>query len=158
MLAPYVSPGIWVLEPGPGMGFFTIPLARLVGPSGRVVAADVQPKMLRALEQRAAKAGLKDRVVTRQAQADSMGVSDLAGRIDFVLACAVVHEAPSGFSFFAQTAEVLKAGGTVLFAEPKGHVGAKMFQAQLEAAAQAGLTPGERPAVWHSHACVLTKR
>ena len=38
LLAPYVHPGMTVLEPGPGMGFFTLELARLVGPAGRVIA------------------------------------------------------------------------------------------------------------------------
>ncbi|HXN47666.1 MAG TPA: methyltransferase domain-containing protein, partial [Bryobacteraceae bacterium] len=45
-VAPYVREGMTVLEPGPGMGFFTLDLARLVGSSGRVVAVDIQPKML----------------------------------------------------------------------------------------------------------------
>ena len=38
VLAPYVREGMIVLEPGPGMGFFTLELARLVGPSGRIVS------------------------------------------------------------------------------------------------------------------------
>ena len=46
VVAPYVREGMTVLEPGPGMGFFTLELARLVGPSGRVVAVDIQPRML----------------------------------------------------------------------------------------------------------------
>jgi len=58
ILSPYVREGMTVLEPGPGMGFFTIPLAHLVGTSGRVVAVDLQPKMLAALKRRAAKAGV----------------------------------------------------------------------------------------------------
>jgi predicted methyltransferase len=36
ILAPYLREGMTVLEPGPGMGFFTLELARRVGPSGRV--------------------------------------------------------------------------------------------------------------------------
>src|ERR1022692_3696772 len=46
ILAPYVCEGMTVLEPGPGMGFFTLELARRVGASGRVVAVDIQPRML----------------------------------------------------------------------------------------------------------------
>jgi SAM-dependent methyltransferase len=53
ILAPFVREGMTVLEPGPGMGFFTLELARLVGPSGRVVALDVQSKMLDRLKRRA---------------------------------------------------------------------------------------------------------
>ena len=34
ILAPFVRAGMTVLEPGPGMGFFTLELARLVGPTG----------------------------------------------------------------------------------------------------------------------------
>ena len=48
-LAPYVREGMLVLEPGPGMGFFTLELARMVGETGRVVAVDLQEKMLAAL-------------------------------------------------------------------------------------------------------------
>lgn len=41
LLAPYVHERMIVLEPGPGMGFFTLQLARLVRASGRVVALDI---------------------------------------------------------------------------------------------------------------------
>lgn len=41
LLAPYVHERMIVLEPGPGMGFLTLQLARLVGASGRVVALDI---------------------------------------------------------------------------------------------------------------------
>ena len=49
ILSPLVSEGMTVLEPGPGMGFFTLELARLVGPHGRVVSVEMQAKMLEAL-------------------------------------------------------------------------------------------------------------
>src|SRR5664280_1593675 len=104
ILEPYVSEGITVLEPGPGMGFFTLALARLVGPSGRVVAVDVQPKMIERLKRRAAKAGLLDRVDARVAPAESMGITDLQGSADFTLAFAVVHEFPDAGRFFAEVA------------------------------------------------------
>jgi ubiquinone/menaquinone biosynthesis C-methylase UbiE len=45
LLKPYVREGMTVLEPGPGTGFFTLELLRLVGKSGRVIASDVQPRM-----------------------------------------------------------------------------------------------------------------
>jgi len=60
MVAPYVSVGMIVLEPGPGMGFFTLELARRVGPQGRVIAVDVQPKMIEGLARRAASPGWPD--------------------------------------------------------------------------------------------------
>jgi hypothetical protein len=53
ILAGHVKPGMTVLEPGPGMGFFTIELARMVGGRGRVIAVDIQPKMLDGLKRKA---------------------------------------------------------------------------------------------------------
>jgi ubiquinone/menaquinone biosynthesis C-methylase UbiE len=61
-----------VLEPGPGMGFFTLELARRVGDAGRVVAVDIQPKMLSVLQRRAAKTGLQNRIETRLGRRNSM--------------------------------------------------------------------------------------
>ena len=122
ILTPYVREGMTVLEPGPGMGFFTLDLARLVGPSGRVVAVDLQSRMLDALRRRAAKAGLAERMATRLAQPGGLGVADLAGQADFILAFAVVHELPSARAFFAEAAESLRPGGALLLAEPAGHV------------------------------------
>ena len=58
VLSPFVREGMVVLEPGPGMGFFTLELARLVGPRGRVVAVDVQARMLSGLRRRARRAKL----------------------------------------------------------------------------------------------------
>ena len=55
ILAPYVREGMTILEPGPGMGFFTLELARRVSACGRVVAVDIQPRMLDGLKRRAAK-------------------------------------------------------------------------------------------------------
>jgi SAM-dependent methyltransferase len=102
VLAGHVRPGMTVLEPGPGMGFFTLELARLVGASGRVIAVDIQPRMLDGLRRRAAKAGVLDRVDARLAAPDSLGLADLEGVVDFTLASAVVHELPAAATFFRE--------------------------------------------------------
>lgn len=157
MLAPYVREGMTVLEPGPGMGFFTLEIARRVGASGRVVAVDIQPKMLDGLKRRAGKAGLLDRIELRLAQPDSMGLADLAGKVDLAVVIAMVHEVPAPDRFFAETAETLKPGGCLLLVEPAGHVGAEKFQAELDSAARAGLTPTARPTLRRRLAAVLQK-
>lgn len=46
IIAPYIRDGMTVLEPGPGMGFFTLEIARRVGPSGYVIAVESQPQMI----------------------------------------------------------------------------------------------------------------
>jgi ubiquinone/menaquinone biosynthesis C-methylase UbiE len=117
---PYVRQGMTVLEPGPGMGFFTLELARRVGPNGRVLAVDIQPRMIAGLKRRLAKAGLQQRVEARVASTDSLGLEDLRGRVDFALAMAVVHETPGADWFFGQVAEAMKPGATLLLGEPSG--------------------------------------
>jgi SAM-dependent methyltransferase len=157
ILAPYVREGMTVLEPGPGMGFFTLELARLVGPSGRVVAVDLQPRMIDRLKRRAARVGLLERVDARLAARDSMGVSDLAGTVDFALAFAIVHELPAADSFFTEVAGALKPGACLLLAEPTGHVNVAQFEDELEAARHAGLGLADRPSIRRSRTALLKK-
>jgi SAM-dependent methyltransferase len=156
LIRPYITPGMIVLEPGPGMGFFTLPLARRVG-SGRVVAVDIQPKMLNALRHRAEKAGLLQRIDTRVASRDSLGIDDLKGTVDFVLAVAVVHEMPSAEGFFSQSSAALRPGGRLLFAEPAGHVKPDFFARELEAARTTGLLEEKGLDVKRFHATLLAK-
>jgi len=159
ILAPYVHEGMTVLEPGPGMGFFTLELARRVGPSGHVIAVDVQPKMLAGLNRRLARAALLERVDARLARPDSLGIDDLAGKVDFILAAAVVHELPAAAPFFAEAAKAAKPGATMLFVEPAGHVKEAQLQEELSAAAEAGFVVANHPAaiVRRSYAAVLRR-
>jgi ubiquinone/menaquinone biosynthesis C-methylase UbiE len=158
ILAPFVREGMTVLEPGPGMGFFTLELARLVGASGRVIALDVQPEMLDRLKRRLAKAGLLERVNIRLILPDSMGLTDLTSSVGFALAFAVVHEMPSAKSFFSELSQCLKRGGCLLLAEPKGHVKEGHFDAELQVANQAGLVVVDRPYIRRSLTALLTIR
>jgi ubiquinone/menaquinone biosynthesis C-methylase UbiE len=157
ILGPLVAEGMTVLEPGPGMGFFTLDLARLVGSTGRVVAVDVQARMLEGLKRRAAKAGLSERIDARLAQADSLGVKDLEGQVDLVLAFHMVHEVADAGRFFAEAAAVLKPEGALLLVEPRGHVALSTFDDELKAASAAGLTVSSRPVVGRSLAALLAR-
>jgi ubiquinone/menaquinone biosynthesis C-methylase UbiE len=158
ILEPYVREGMTVLEPGPGMGFFTLDLAQRVGPAGRVVAVDIQPKMLAALRRRAQRAGIDGRIETRQATGSDLGVGDLAGKARFVLAFALVHELPDVTAFFAQVARALAPDGRVLVAEPRGHVSGVDFERTLEAARRTGLEVVESPAIRGSRTAVLARK
>jgi len=158
LAAAFAGPGMTVVEPGPGMGFFTLPLARAIGPSGRIIAVDIQPKMLEALRRRAARAGLAERIDTMLAQPHSLGLSALAGTADLVWAFAVVHEMPDAQRFFPEAADVLKPGGRLLLAEPQGHVKPQEFNAELALASQAGMTLASRPEIRRSQAALLEKR
>jgi ubiquinone/menaquinone biosynthesis C-methylase UbiE len=157
LLAPYVREGMTVLEPGPGMGFFTLELARRVGASGRVVVVDVQPKMLDRLKRRVEKAGLLSRVDIRLGRPETLGLAALAGQVDFTLAFAMVHEIPDAAQFFHEAAQVSKPGARLLFAEPRQRVTSVSYDAELNAAAGAGFVVTSQPAVRWSHAALLTK-
>lgn len=158
LLGPYIEPGMTILEPGPGMGFLTLPMARLVGPCGRIVAVDIQAKMLDRLRSRAAKAGLLPRVEARLAQPGTLGIGDLDGQVDLVAAVAVVHEMPSTEAFFREAAAALKPEGTLLLVEPAGHVDRAKFAHQIDLARRAGLEKTQRLAVRRCLGAVLTKK
>lgn len=128
ILGPFVREGMTVLEPGCGMGHFTLPLARMVGPKGRVVAADIQPKMLSVLERRARKAGLLDRIERRQIEPEGVGIEDLTGKVDFAAALHMVHEVPDQCVFFTEIHKTLKPGGRLLVLEPRHHVSQDQFE------------------------------
>jgi SAM-dependent methyltransferase len=157
LLAPYVREGMTVLEPGPGMGFFTLPLAQFVGPHGKVIAVDIQPKMLEKLRERAVRAQIADRLETRLAARDSLQIIDLIGSVDFTLAFAMVHETPSVERFFREIATALKPGASLLLVEPSGHVRNETFDAEIEAAQAAGLVVVGTPKISRNHASLLRK-
>src|SRR2546428_10119733 len=71
ILGQLIAPGFTVMELGCGSGPFTIALAQMVGSSGRVIAADVQPAMLAKVEKRVAQAGLQDRVELHVCERDT---------------------------------------------------------------------------------------
>lgn len=157
ILAPYVRAGMTVLEPGPGMGFFTLEAARMVGPAGHVVAVDAQPKMIDGLRRRAQRAGLLDRIDARVCPTDSMALNDLDSSVDFTFAFAVLHETPSAERFFAEAARAMKKGASLLLAEPDGHVDEAAFEGELSAAATNGLKLVDRPSIKRCIVALLEK-
>jgi len=155
LLSAWVRPGMTVLDAGCGIGHFSLGMARLVGSGGRVIAADLQERALAVVERRARRAGLADRIATRRCDADSC---DVAGPVDFALAFWMLHETPSAERFCRQIAGALSPGGRFLVVEPAFHVDATAFDAELDAAARAGLTLIERPRVRISRAALFGPR
>jgi ubiquinone/menaquinone biosynthesis C-methylase UbiE len=157
ILGPHVGEGMTVLDIGCAMGFFSLPLAEMVGSGGRVICVDVQARMIESLTKRARKAGLFDRIESRVCRPGSLGVEDLSGEIDFALASAVVHEVPDPASFFTEIYKVMKPSGRFLVLEPPGHVSKKGFEATVSAAERAGFKVIDRPRIARSHAVLLGK-
>jgi len=152
ILSPYVHAGNQVIDIGPGMGYFTIPLARLVGPKGHVIAIDVQEEMLSALRSRAKKNEVSERIETYVASHKSLGIHEKA---DFILAFWMAHEVPDQSSFFTELRDLLKTNGSLLLAEPIVHVPRKYFLRTLQSAIQIGLVVKESPKIRLSHSALL---
>ncbi len=152
ILSPHIAEGMTILDIGPGMGFFSIPAARMAGSSGKVIAVDVQEKMLRPLAKRAEKAGVADRIVTKLIEPDNIGVSE---PIDLCLLINVVHEVPDAPGLFSQIKAILKPRGKVLLVEPRWHVPEQKFQDTLALASNAGLKVIGKPEIRKSWTALL---
>ena len=157
LLGPHVRAGMTVFEPGCGMGFFTLPLARLAGPSGKVIAVDLQPRMIEGLRKRARRAGLLDRIEAWVCAADDLGLGHWEGRVDLAVAIHTVHETGEDDRFLGQIARALKPGGILFLMEPRGHVSREAFATTLAAAGRLGLEEREGPAVRKKLLAILAK-
>jgi ubiquinone/menaquinone biosynthesis C-methylase UbiE len=157
VLKPYIHEGMTVLEVGSGMGFFTLPMARLVGESGHVVCVDLQEKMIRTLKKRAARAGLIDRIELRVCTPTSLGIDDLAQKIDFALLFAVVHEVPDAERFLSEIQRSLRKGGLLLFSEPAGHVSREAFGGTLAIAQLLGFRIADSPKIRRDYSSLWVK-
>jgi len=142
VLSPYLKKGMRVLDFGCGPGFFTIEMARLVGSSGHVFAADLQEGMLEKLKARIADSELTGSITLHKCQDDQIGLNE---EIDFALAYYVMHELPDQAAFFRELAALLIPGGEVLIVEPPFHVSRKGFAKMIEKANAAGLRTVEGP-------------
>lgn len=144
ILADLIQDGQTAIDIGCGPGFFSIAMARLVGEEGRVIAADVQTKMLDYVRQRAERAGLSSRIHLHKCREDELGIEE---GVDFALAFYVVHEIPDVKNFFKQIVGMLKPGATFLLTEPKLHVSDSHFEEIVQQACAAGLKPVSEPGV-----------
>jgi ubiquinone/menaquinone biosynthesis C-methylase UbiE len=112
-----VRRGMCVLEVGPGNGAVTVPLARLVGPEGRVVCLDLQPAMLKKLRALLARPRNADiaNVATVCADAEKLPFAD--GSFDAVLMVEVLGEVPDKAAALRECLRVLRPGGLLAVTE-----------------------------------------
>ena len=154
IVGPYVEPGMTVLDVGCGVGWFSIPMAAMVGEQGRVLAVDLQPQMLDMLRRRAERADVADRIETHPCRRDTLAINT---PVDFALIFAMLHEVPDRQRLLAEVHDLLTPGGKLLLAEPPLHVSKKKFAAELAAAESTGLTTIARPNLRWTQAALLQK-
>jgi len=132
-----VEPGATVCDMGAGNGFYTLEMARMVGPEGLVYAVDIQPEMLRMLSRRAAQEGLGNiRLVLGSPIDPRLPV----GEIDLVLCVDVYHEFSHPEAMLARIRDSLSEDGKLVLVEFRGEDPAvpikplhKMTKAQVRA-------------------------
>jgi len=132
-----ITPGQRICDLGCGNGFYTLELARRVGPEGLVYAVDIQPEMLRMLARRAAEAGLTN---IRPILGTAIDPRLPKAAVDLVLCVDVYHEFSHPEQMLARIRESLADGGQVVLAEFRGEDPAvpikplhKMTKAQVRA-------------------------
>jgi ubiquinone/menaquinone biosynthesis C-methylase UbiE len=129
-----IQPGEVVLELGAGNGVFTVAAAQRAGPQGRLVAVDIQPEMIKRVEQRVQTAGLTN-VETRVADAYHLPLDDASVARAFLIS--VLEEIPDPMRALAELRRVLKPDGilsiTAEFMDPDYWFPAETIR-QLEAA------------------------
>ncbi len=106
--------GMRVLEIGPGKGTYTLAAAEAVGPSGYVVAVDIDNRIIQRLKKRL----LSERVTNIDARQGDAQVLDLPDHsFDVVFAITVFGEIPDRACALAEFRRVLKPGGTLALSE-----------------------------------------
>jgi len=146
-----------VLDVGSAMGFFSLPMAEMVGPGGQVVCIDVQPGMLKTLRRRAAKTGLADRIETHESTKHAIGLNGREDSFDFALAFTVLHEVGDLAGFLREIYQLIKPGASFLLTEPIKHVTPADFDYTLSLAQAQGFAVTGHPRIRLSHTAVLKK-
>lgn len=110
-----LAPGHRLLDIGAGIGYFSLPALDIVGPRGRVIAADVSAEMLGEFKKRAgARASAIDCL-----QVDSTTLPLPDGSTDVALMAFVLHEMEDRDARLAEVYRVLAAGGRLAVIEWK---------------------------------------
>jgi ubiquinone/menaquinone biosynthesis C-methylase UbiE len=109
-----IRTGMIVADVGAGTGYMSLRMAKRIGPTGRVYANDLQPEMLRRLQENAAKAGLGNIETVQGEQADPKLP---ARRMDLILLVDVYHEFSQPQKMIDKIREALKPDGRLVLLE-----------------------------------------
>jgi ubiquinone/menaquinone biosynthesis C-methylase UbiE len=109
-----IKPGMVVADIGAGSGYYTFPLAGLVGSKGKVLAVDIQPEMLDILRTRAKARGIRNVEMVLGTETDPKLPP---GSVDLILLVDVYHEFSHPWEMTREMVKALKPGGKIVFVE-----------------------------------------
>ncbi|HEY3159603.1 MAG TPA: methyltransferase domain-containing protein [Vicinamibacterales bacterium] len=105
-----IADGSRVADIGAGAGWFTIQLARRVGPNGLVYAEDIQRQMLEAIRRRVSREGLRN---VQTVLGTSTAPNLPPGALDAILVVDVYPEVDDRVTFLRSLARALKPTGRI---------------------------------------------
>lgn len=109
--------GMSICDMGCGNGFYSLQLAKMVGPEGEIYAVDIQQEMLDLLKQRASDEGIANvRLVKGEVHDPNLPV----GKIDLILLVDVYHEFSHPQLMLRAMRESLKPDGLIALLEYRG--------------------------------------
>lgn len=134
-------PGERILEIGPGIGYYTLPLAEWIAPGGRLDILDIQKEMLDETMRRADRRGLRN-ITPACGDAQHLPYSDAT--FDAVVLITTLGEIPDQHAAMGEFARVLKSGGRLVNGELFGDPHWVSPRTAERQAAEVGLSHGGR--------------
>ena len=114
-----LKPGMTVADIGAGSGYYSWRMAERVGSGGTVYAVDIQPEMIKLLQQQMSQRGAANVKAMLGTTTDPRLP---AGTLDLVLMVDVYHEFKYPYEMLASIARALKPGGRLVFEIGRAHV------------------------------------
>jgi ubiquinone/menaquinone biosynthesis C-methylase UbiE len=105
-----IGEGSVVADLGAGGGWFTVRLARRVGPNGLVYAEDIQPEMITAIQRRVQREGLHN---VKTVMGTDVDPQIPEGTVDAVLIVDAYHEMVQPVVLLRNVARALKPNGVI---------------------------------------------
>jgi len=152
LFGEYIYNGMTVLDFGCGPGSFSIELAEMVGPGGKVIAADLQQGMLEILQKKIRGTNLEQIIKPHKTSEAETGVDE---KVDFVLAFYVLHEVPNQKKLLQEFKKLMRPTARLFIAEPNFRVSKEEFAETLEAAESCGFKLLAKPKIFLSKAALF---
>jgi ubiquinone/menaquinone biosynthesis C-methylase UbiE len=154
ILMPYIKEGMTVLDIGCGVGFFTIEIAKMIGTSGKVFAADLQEGMLQKIRDKITGTSLEKIISIHKCKKNKIGLNET---VDFIFAFYFVHEVPDKYRLFSELYTILRPGGNILIVEPPLHVSKSGFKSMLKILEDTGFKIVSEPNMFLHKTVLITK-